>query len=110
MRRLGLLIAFALASVSAHAQTTTAIIVQVQGTGVVRVHITGGGATLFNDHMQAGQTITLASPTPCVVVEHTYGSFREVQWSPTRVFCPRYWRGGPHENFTRVDVSTDSPY
>jgi hypothetical protein len=106
--RLRVGLAIIAASISASAQTTTAIIVQVQGTGVVRVHVMSGDATLFNDHMQAGQTMTLASPTPCVVVEHTYGSFREVNWSPTRVFCPRHWRNGPHESFTRVDVSTDA--
>ena len=98
-------------SISASAQSATSIFVRVQGSGVVRVHVTqqGGDATLFDGQMQAGQTMTLTSGTPCVTVEHTYGSFRDVQWSPTQVYCPRHWRNGPHENFTRVDVSTDTP-
>ena len=98
-------------SMSASAQSATTVYVSVRGSGVIRVHVTqqGGDATLFNGQVQAGQTMALTSGTPCVTVEHTYGSFRDVQWSPTQVYCPRRWRNGPHENFTRVDLSTDAP-
>ena len=121
MRRLALVIAFSLASISAHAQVATPVLVRVYGEGAVRVRITDmrrheacteeRERFLFDGRMSANQSTWLQSPTPCVCMTHTYGGFRDVQWSVPRTLCPidrRRW-GGSYETFVRVDVSTDVP-
>ena len=98
------------ASISAHAQTSVPVLVQIHGTGVVRVRVTQQGVdAIFEGSMQAGQSMWLQSATNCVTVEHTYGSFRDVQWAPQRTFCRRGVRHGPQDPYIRVDLSTDSP-
>ena len=121
MRRLGFFIALVLASVSAHAQTATPVLVRVYGEGTVRLRITDmrrheacteeRERFLFDGRASANQSMWLQSPTQCVCMTHTYGGFRDVQWSVPRTFCPidqRRW-GGSYETFVRVDVSTDAP-
>ena len=121
MRRLGFLIAFLLASVSAHAQIATPVFVRVYGEGTVRLRVTDMRRReacteererfLFDGRMSANQTMWLQSPTSCVCMTHTYGGFRDVQWSVPRTICPidRRYFGGPYETFVRVDVPTDGP-
>ena len=121
MRRLGFLLAVFFASVSAHAQVTTPVLVRVYGEGTVRLRITDmrrheacteeRERFLFDGGASANQSMWLQSPTQCVCMTHTYGGFRDVQWSVPRTFCPidrRRW-GGTYETFVRVDVSTDAP-
>ena len=70
MRRLGLVIAFSLASISAHAQVATPVLVRVYGEGAVRLRITDmrrheacteeRERFLFDGRMSANQTTWLA--------------------------------------------------
>ena len=121
-RRLGFIIALVSASVSAHAQVVTPVYVRVIGEGTVRLRVTdmrGREACtedrsrfLFDGRMSANQAMWLESPTSCVCMAHTYGGFREIQWSVPRVVCSidqRRWGGRLYEPFVRVDVTTEAP-
>ena len=77
--------------------------VSVVGSGSIRVRIAtmvGGGRRgpsmpcdssdnlgLYDGYVSAGQTINLSSPGPCVCEQHTYGAFRETNYTTSRVTC-----------------------
>ncbi len=114
------LIAFSILG-DARAQTATPMLVRVLGEGTVRVRITAWGhrdacddhpeSFIFDGRMTAGQAVWMSSPTSCVCMQHTWGGFRDIQWSGGQMLCPydkrRY--GGGYETFIRVDVPTDRP-
>ena len=121
---MGILSACVAVSTDTHADTRTPAYVWVVGKGTVRVRVADTPAmqcgecsdswnqTLFDGRMKAGQAMWLWSTHLCVCVQHTYGSFREAEWSPSVVLCPidsRPYGGQSYEGFIRVEVPTDRP-
>lgn len=93
----------------AAAQSSMPVYVSVVGSGQIRVVLASGGTlpcdatsnvVFFNGKLAAGSVYTFVSPTPALCERHTYGSFREAQWSPDRLWAlqrsitgvPRPWR------------------
>lgn len=115
------LIAFAIVG-DARAQTATPMLVRVFGEGTVRVRISEWRGRfdecddhrdrfIFDGRMTAGEVTWMSSPTSCVCMQHTWGGFRDIQWSGAQMLCPydRRRYGGGYETFIRVDVSTEHP-
>lgn len=103
--RIGCALVIALASEPARADAPMPVYVTVVGTGQIRVILAAGGTVpcdstsnrlFFDGKLSAGQTYAFTSPSPLVCERHTYGAFREQQWSPDYIrMRPRFVDGRP---------------
>lgn len=91
--------------------------VTVVGQGAVRVLVSEGHVVpceslenrpILNEWMAPGPPLVFSIAGDCACVEHTYGSFRDAQWSlPTQYrYAPRR---GQTDRVIRVLVRTDRP-
>ncbi len=96
---------------------TVPVYVTVAGSGSVRVLVAAGDVVpcdsssnmrIFDGWAAAGRTFFLQSPWPCVCEQHTYGSFRETNFTPPQVVCQQVnpVTGVPYP-FIAIAVSTD---
>jgi len=72
------------------------VYVSVVGSGSIRVRVAAGDIVpcdsssnlpLFDGRMSAGTTTELQSPYGCICEQHTHGAFREVDWTPSQIWC-----------------------
>lgn len=87
------------------------VYLQVTGSGFTHVVVKAGdvlpcdslsNALVFDGVLEANRSYVVSSPLPTVCERHTYGAFRQAQWSDDRYFCA--WGG--HWWFD-VPISTD---
>lgn len=99
------------------ASTSYRVEVTVVGQGAIRVRIAQGHVTpceslenrpIFTEWLAPGPPRIFSITDDCICIEHTYGSFREAQWSlPTQYrYVP--WRDH-NERLIRVFLPTDTP-
>lgn len=96
---------------AAHGDGGIPVYLQVTGSGRTHVIVKAGdvspcdslsNAVVFDGVLDADRIYVVSSPLPTVCERHTYGAFREAQWSEDRYFCA--WGG--HWWFD-VPISTD---
>jgi hypothetical protein len=96
------------------------VTVRVVGQGAIRMRVAEGHAApcdassnqmRFDGWIDAGSSAVFVADSDCVCVEHTYGAFREAQWSIARVACRAIpWRSHRRpDNAITIEVSTDTP-
>jgi hypothetical protein len=111
------LVALVTGDVHADVPYTLPVYVTVTGTGSIRLLVASGDVVpcdsssnmrLFDGRAEAGRTLFLQSPWPCVCEQHTYGSFRETNFTPPQVVCQQVnpVTGVPYP-FVAIPVSTD---
>ena len=87
----------------ARADQPVPVYVYLYGTGVVRERLAAGSTVpcdssanvvLFDGKLRAGRVYAFVSPFPSVCEQHTYGAFRDVQWSADEVYSAYagWWR------------------
>lgn len=95
------------------------LVIEAIGTGAVRVRLAEGTTApcdsslnrrVFDGWVAANAPLTATVGSSCVCVEHTWGGFRESQWSPGRIVCNRpRTRLRAADPVIRVRFSTDAP-
>jgi hypothetical protein len=96
------------------------LVLTVVGRGAIHVRVAEGRVApcdSFSDRpvldqwLRAGTSQTFSINDACVCVDHTWGSFREREWSPGRVICGASpSRRSPLPNpVERLVISTDQP-
>jgi hypothetical protein len=123
MRRWLLLAILAAAGFSAgdvSAAVPLPVVISVVGQGAVRLRVASGHVApcdssedhvVLDNWVRAGDVLSLALNDECACIEHTYGSFREAQWSLSAIACrpaPTRFRRVV-DPVVRVRVSTDQP-
>ena len=92
----------------------------VVGRGAIHVRVAEGRVApctsmsnrpLLDEWLRAGTSLSLSINDACVCVEHTYGTFRDTQWSPGSVRCGASTsRPNPLPNpLVQVVISTAEP-
>jgi hypothetical protein len=64
---------------------------------------------VFDDWVRANETVSFTLNDECACIEHTYGGFREAQWSLPTIACrplPNRFRRVA-DPVVRVRISTD---
>ena len=99
------------------ASTPFQVEVAVVGQGAIRVRIAEGhvipcesleNRPILTEWMAPGAPRVFSVTDDCICVEHTYGSFREAQWSLPTQYRYAPWRGHT-ERVIRVLLPTDRP-
>ena len=102
------------------ADPTLPVTLSVVGHGVIHVRLAEGRVApcdsssnrpILDAWVKAGTTIPFAADGECVCVDHTYGTFRDKQWSLAKIACrpvPSRFHRQP-DPVVRLVVSTDDP-
>lgn len=111
-----ILLCGSLLSTDIGAQLSFPVLIELHGSGKIRVKVAAGqispcdsrgNTSLFDGWLAAGNQYSISSPAGCICVTHTFGGFRESDWSRDRSYCAG--KLGPLDNEIRVPLSTDTP-